>query len=250
VERGVVPSPSELGLAPKLAAAGVNVAGVLGSEDYDAQVPAGWRCRDLLPEARSAVVLASGGRPFFRAFADSREAPVAHASDAQDPLDAFLVGLVEAAAAAERERGFATATAYYFERRAGAFADFVGLAHSAGLGARSRLALLLHPEYGPWLAVRALLLTSREIAATSGDPAFEPCVGCEAPCQFACPGSALPETGFDLDRCVSTSRLELACRSGCAARRACVVGPEHHYDSDAEAYHRSAALTYVSQGAE
>ncbi len=237
-------SPRALGLAPALELAGVNVAGVLGCQDYDARVPEGWQCRDLLPEARSVIVLASGGTAFFRAFQASLGADESRGAD-PDPLDGFLVRVVEAAADAERDRGFATASAFYFERRAGGFADFVGLAEAAGLGAPSRLALLLHPEYGPWLAVRALLLTERELSATSSDPEFQPCGGCPAPCQAACPGAALPATGFDLDRCVSTSRNQAACQIGCAARRACVVGPEHRYDPEAEARHRRAALAHV-----
>jgi epoxyqueuosine reductase QueG len=220
--------PRALGLGPELADAGINVAGVLAVADYDARVPEGFRSRRLLPSARSVVVLASGGTAFFRAFRSSGEAG----------CDAFLVRVVEAAA---RREGRARA-GYYFEERGG-FADFTGLARAAGIGSPSRLGLLLHAEYGPWLAIRAVLLVARELDPTQPDPSWHPCDGCPAPCASACLGQALVETGFDLARCIATTRREAACRVGCAARRACVVGPAHRYDADAEAHHRAAAVT-------
>ena len=136
------------------------------------------------------------------------------------------------------------AAGYYFEDRGG-FADFVGLAHAVGFGSPSRLGILIHPEYGPWLAIRALLFTERELDPTSPDPSFQPCEGCPAPCASACPGQALAAPSFDLERCIATTRLEDACRVGCAARHACVLGQGHAYDPDAEAHHRVAALAQL-----
>jgi epoxyqueuosine reductase len=223
--------PVALGLDSGLADAGINLAGVLSVRDYDARVPAGWQTRHLLPSAGSVVVLATGGRAFFRAFRRS----------ADPGCDAFLVRVIEQVI---RREGRATA-GYYFEDRGG-FADFVELARVAGLGSPSRLGILIHPEYGPWLAIRALLFTERELDPTSPDPSFAPCDGCPAPCASACPGQALPATGFDLERCTATTRREDACRVGCAARHACVLGQNHRYDADAEAHHRVAALAHLS----
>lgn len=222
--------PGALGLDPGLGRAGIGVAGVLAAADYDARVPAGWQRARLLPSARSVVVLASGGRAFFRAYRESGE----------PGCDAFLQRVV--GAAARREGG--AAAAYYFEERGG-YADFVALGEAAGLGSRSRLGLLIHPEFGPWLAIRALLLVERALEPTGPDAGFAPCSGCPAPCESACPGGAVGGAGFDLQRCVATTRLEASCRSGCAARRACVVGPGHRYDPDAEAHHRGAALVHL-----
>lgn len=223
-----------LGLDPGLAEAGVNLAGVLTIGAYDERVPSGWRSAALLPSARSAVVLATGGPAFFRAF---RESP--DAQEPIDPLDRFLVRVVEAAVRAEP----AAVAGYYFERRGG-FADFMELARVCGLGVPSRLGILIHPEFGPWLAIRALILTERLLAATQGDSGFEPCSGCPAPCAGACPGDALHAAVFDLPRCAAHSERDPACQLGCAARRACPVGAPHRYDPDAEAHHRAAALAH------
>ena len=224
--------PTQLGLSPALSAAGVNLAGVLPIRSYDERVPSGWRSVALLPSARSAVMLATGGPAFFQAFRQSPEA-----GGSLDPLDRFLVRVVEAAIRAEP----AAVAGYYFERRDG-FADFVGLARASGLGVPSRLGILIHPEYGPWFAIRALILTERDLAPTHGDPGFDPCNGCPAPCASACPGNALHAPSFDLLRCTAHSRIDPACRVGCAARRACPVGAQHRYEPDGEAHHRVAAL--------
>jgi hypothetical protein len=235
----------------------VNVAGVLSASDYDRRVPDGWKTRDLLPSARAAVVLGTGGRTFFRAFqaAHRGEGPGdAFAPGARDcdPLDSFLTRVVEEAARDERSRGGQAAAAYAHERRRGGgvgaarFADFVELAAAAGLGAPSRLALLVHREFGPWLGIRAVLLLARSLPPTRPDPDFTPCTGCPAPCETACPGAAVPSRGFDLACCTATTAREPTCRVGCAARRACVVGPEHRYSEDAEAWHRRAAVEHLS----
>jgi hypothetical protein len=237
------PDPEQLGLDPALVRAGVNLAGVLSPAGYDDLVDHPWQTPSLLPAARSVVVLASGGPGFFRAFVASEAF-----RSGGDPLDAFLVRVVRDAVAFESRAGFEAAMGFSFERRDGRFADFVSLGRAAGLGAPSRLAILVHAEYGPWFAIRAVLLTTRTLDPTRSDPAFSPCTGCPAPCAEACPGSALPEAGFDLQRCIETSRLQARCQVGCAARRACIVGVTHQYDSRAEAWHRRAVLGFELEG--
>ncbi len=228
-------TPSALGLAPPLQAAGFNVAGVLSAERYAGLVPPAWAPQAILPAARSVVVLASGGRALGRAVA---AAPTS-ARD-RDPFDAHTRRVAEAAAATLREASWPTEPLFYFERRGGAFADFVALGRACGLGTPSRLGLLLHPSYGPWLSIRALLLTARPLTPT---PELEhsPCDGCPAPCALACHGAALlpPPSGFDREACTATRRRLEACALRCDARRACVVGPEHAYDPETEAHHMS-----------
>ena len=229
--------PQALGLDPRLPGAGFNVAGVVEPTVYDAQASPAWALQQLLPGCQAVVVLATGGTRFFRSFRSA-----ARPGLGDHALDAFTRGVVEAAAAHEGRAGFGASCAFYWEQRGGRFLDFPGLAVRAGLGARSRLSLILHPEFGPWLAVRALLFTTRALLPTEPDPSFDPCTGCAAPCSEACPGAALPAAGFDLAACLATTEGTPACRTGCGARRACVVGPAHRYDADAEAWHRESAL--------
>lgn len=216
--------------AAELSAAGLNLRGCLSIERYDALVPAAWRARKLLPAARSALVLAAGGRALFEAFGASPEA-----GRARDPLDAYTRRVAEAAAEAVAGRAV-----FAFERRARSFADFVALARAAGLGAPSRLGLLLHPEFGPWMSIRAVLLTP--LALPAGEPLadFDPCPGCAAPCARACRGGAFDGGPFDVARCAATRSQEPACRLRCDARRTCVIGPQHGYVEAAEAHHMRA----------
>ena len=203
---------------------------------YDAAVPAPWRSASLCPEARTAALVGSGGRALWEAFRRSPEF-----GTEPDPLDAYT-GRVVAAAAGEFERARPRSrirVSLAFERQGGVHADFIALAEQARLGARSRLGLLLHPTYGPWLSLRAVVLTDwpkgpEKPVAPEG---FDPCAGCPAPCATACPGRALAASHFDVARCGGHRKIDPGCAEACAARGACVVGREHAYLPEALAHH-------------
>jgi len=189
--------------ASALDAAGLNLRAALPIDTYDAAVPEPWRSAALRPDARRAIVVASGGRALWDALTRAPELGAV-----ADPLDAYT-RRVTAAAASELEPG--AAVLYAHERRGGLYADFVELGRLAGLGAPSRLHLLLHPIYGPWMSLRAVVLTSLE-GQTGAPLAFDPCRDCPAPCTAA----------------ASHER----------ARRACLVGPDHRYGEAALAHLR------------
>jgi len=211
----------------RLRAAGFNLGGCLGVARYDGLVPSAWRASALLPETRTAVVLGAGGRAFYDAFRAAPEGRLA-----ADPMDAYTRRV--AGEAAERLDGLALLA---FELRGGCFADFVALGRAAGLGAASRLGLLLHPVFGPWMSLRALVLTPLSLPESRPLADFDPCPACAAPCAAACHGQALAGARFDPAACAATRERELACRHRCDARRACVIGPEHRYGEAAEAHH-------------
>jgi epoxyqueuosine reductase len=60
----------------------------------------------------------------------------------------------------------------------------------AGLGRVGHNNLLLTPQYGPHLRLRAVL-TSADLPST-GPSAYDPCEGCPEPCRAACPQAAFP----------------------------------------------------------
>jgi hypothetical protein len=197
-----------------LDAAGFGLRGELPIARYDGAVPAAWRSASVLPDARTAIVVASGGRSLWDAFERAPE----FGSDV-DPLDAYTRRVTEAAAEELETRWDGARAVFAFERRGGQYADFVALGRLAGLGAPSRLHLLLHPVYGPWMSLRAVVLTRLEWeAGPCGPLAFDPCPDCPAPCEA--PG--LTPT---------------------ARRRACVVGPEHAYSEAAQDHHARYAGT-------
>lgn len=234
------PARRDLGLAPILEAAGFNAAGVLSARGYDALVPSAWRTSAQLPGARAAVVLGCGGRGFGEALQRALEA-----DSSEHPVDRFTARVVDAAADALREQGHETRALYYWERRAGEFADFVALGRACGLGEPGRLGVLLHPAYGPWISLRALLLTRREIGPTSPDADFAPCRKCPAPCATACEGNTVGVERFDTAACLSTALTHAECRTACPARRACVLGRRHVYPPALERRYRSAVISAV-----
>jgi len=227
----------EAGVARRLDAAGLDLRGVLEPDRYDALVPPAWRRAALLPDARSIWVVGSGGRALWSAAEAGRAL-----GTCADPLDAHTEEALGACVALLHGAGRPAAAAFAHQRRAGAYADFVALGRAAGLGAPSRLGLLVHPVYGPWLSLRALLLSDLPGRASAPQPDFDPCRGCPAPCAGACPGAAVLPAGFAVERCAATRRSELRCARRCDARRACVIGREHAYAETAEAHHMGSLL--------
>ncbi len=113
--------------------------------------------------------------------------------------------------------------------------DFRALARAAGLGWASRLGLLLHPTFGPWIGLRAAVFVPERLAATplSGP---SPCADCPAPCVAACPAAAIVDT-WDAARCLPWQAARDTCHGGCLARSACPVGAAHAYGPDQHRYH-------------
>lgn len=258
-------TPRGCGLPPaasnELERAGFVVAGVLRARDYDDLVPPAWRSAAWMPDARSALVLGTAGGRFEAGW---RSAPSWQTES--DPIDRFARGVLErfvrALDATAGERAGPSAKAHlYCDRRAGSdgrpvFADFVTLARACGLGVPSRLGLLLHRDFGPWWSVRALALTRLELPATGHasaaavEPGFDPCSGCSAPCESACPGAAVGVAGFDVARCASQRLRSETCAVGCAARRACPVGGAHALRREDESVYAAASLAWIRAGAQ
>ncbi|MBW2269915.1 MAG: hypothetical protein JRH16_15190 [Deltaproteobacteria bacterium] len=228
----------------RLEEAGIDVAGVLTARAFDAAVPAAWRTAALLPSAQSAAVLGCSGRAFGAAFERSPEAR----DGAADPIDRFTARVVEGAARELRARGAQARALFYWERRSGRFADFVALGRACGLGMPGRLGVLIHPTLGPWIALRAVLLTSETLAPTPSGDGLDACASCPAPCSLACPADAPRAAGFDVQACIRETRAHEPCRVGCAARRACVVGSEHAYPPALERRLRAAVVQGLGHG--
>ena len=220
----------------ELLAAGLSSIGVLAADVYDEIAAPGWRTASRLPGARSAIVLGAGGRTFGAALARSPEAAAG-----LDPVDRYTRRVVGSYLERVAEAGASARAGFYWEQCDGAFLDFVALGVRAGLGVPGRLGVLLHPEFGPWLALRAVVLCSAELAPTPPLGDFAPCRGCAAPCAVACPARALGAGDapgeLDAQRCASARLAADGCTRACAARRACVIGGAHAYADRDEAHY-------------
>ena len=149
--------------------AGFNLTGTLSPEAFDTLVPETWRSRDCA----SLLIVGNGGRALWSEFQRAPESLLR-----EDPLDAYTARVLGEIA---RSVDPPAAVGLYWEQRRGDYLPMMKLAERAGLGSPSRLGILLHPDFGPWLAVRAVLYLP--FAVASGNPLrFDPCSGCPAPC--------------------------------------------------------------------
>ena len=192
---------------------------------------------DLLPGARAAAVVGSGGPAFFDRFAAGSPE---RGDGAPNPLDRYTKRVADAAAAAAcAALGVAHAVYFPFDG-AEPLIPFQRLGRAAGLGGPGPLALQIHPAFGPWWAYRALVVVNRELPPRP--PIGDGCAGCDAPCVDACPAHAVARTGFAVAACHARRLTAEPCRLSCAARIACVRGPEHRYTDAQLAFHMAASM--------
>lgn len=240
-----------------LAPFGLDLIGVATPAAYDALVPASHRLGAHPTATRSIVVVGNGGGAFWTAYRRHVASHPAHA-DRVDPLDDFTTAVMAEHVVPLAARLAIRAELHLPFRDTTPPVSFVHLAEAAGLGRRSVLGVLVHPEYGPWIALRAALFV--DVALTAPRPAagFDPCPSCATrPCLTACPADAVSHPGgWDVPRCVAfrVGRADAnPCVDRCHARVACVYGRAHRYPDDALAHHHGRAFavmrSYARSGA-
>jgi hypothetical protein len=216
---------------------GLNLVGAAAVARYDAAVPPRHALAALAPAARGAIVVGNGGGALWHAF---RRFCADHPDVAAlaDPLDAYVERAV--ATAVRAALGSAALRVLHPFRFPAEPVSFQHLAACAGLGRPSRLGVLIHPTYGPWIALRAAVLVAADVEAPRPADGFDPCPGCvEQACMVACPAGAVRAAGWDVPACAAHRRREDdPCAVRCHARFDCVIGREHRYPADAQAYHQ------------
>lgn len=133
--------------------AGLLAAGFDLSQEFDARAAArepGWECLAAGADRGLAVgVMIGNTRALWPPFAEALRGP-ALAGQA-DPLDRYTVAAIAAA--------FPGAPSYFTHQRYdGAFLPFSRLADAIGLAALAPSHLVIHPVYGPWISLRAVVL--------------------------------------------------------------------------------------------
>ncbi len=224
---------------------GLNLVGVARPATYEALVPPAYRLGTI---PSSIVVLGNGGGGFWAAFRDHvGRSPAAAARE--HPLDDFTRELMATTVLPVLARcGVAGVLRLPFDDLQPPL-SFVHLAEAAGLGRRSLVGVLLHPEFGPWIALRGALLLDVPTSAARPAAGFDPCTGChERPCIAACPTAAVSVSGWSAESCAAYRVAETGrCDDGCHARLACVYGRAHRYPSDAIAYHQRRARAVMER---
>jgi hypothetical protein len=236
-------------LTRALAPFGLNLIGTTTPAAYDALVPESHRLGAAHDGA--IVVIGNGGGAFWAAYRAHCAGDPAWAAR-EDPLDAFTALVLERHASTVAERhGLRPELRFPFRE---ATLSFVHLAEAAGLGRRGLLRVLLHPEFGPWMALRGALFVAAALPPAPRPAAgFDPCPACrDRPCVAACPGEAMrPPDGWDVPRCIDFRVARGAaspCLDRCHARVACVYGRHHVYPVDALAHHHGRAFEVMRRG--
>jgi hypothetical protein len=238
----------------RLALRGFNLIGVAEVRRFDAAAPAGHRLCDLDPKARSAIVVASGGRLLWERLTPFRTGGVPPVGDRRsdgltesfetDPIDAYTeLALTEEASSFAATFPAAHLRILYPFIEEPPLVSFMRLAEEAGIGMLDNyLRLLLHPRYGPWVSVRGCLLTEFELPPTGKLAGFRPCDGCPRPCLESCPVGALAPDRWDHASCLAYRRSGPNCLEGCAPRLDCPVGGEHRHGPEEMRHRQLAAL--------
>jgi epoxyqueuosine reductase QueG len=224
-----------------LAPHGLNLIGTTPIAAYEALVPSQHHIASLLPQAKTVVVIGNGGGEFWNRFRAHCQVRPGYLQTHAHPLDDYTVETIETALAPCLRSADAVYRYLYPFRFRTEPASFMHLARAAGLAGPSILGVVIHPEYGPWLALRAALLLDQHLAALPPASGFDPCPTCrERPCLAACPATAIGlETGWDIPACVQHRlRSPHDCTNHCHARYECIYGRAHRYPPDELQYHQ------------
>jgi epoxyqueuosine reductase QueG len=228
-------------LSAALAPHGLNLIGTASVAAYEALVPSQYHVAALLPQAKTLVVIGNGGGDFWTSFRGYYEARPGYLHEREHPLDDYTREIIEQTLTPVLECSGANYRYLYPFRFWSEPVSFMHLARAAGLAGPSILGVVIHPEYGPWLALRAALLIDRELYAMPVASGFDPCPTCvERACISACPAQAVSqEKGWDIPACVQHRLREPDdCTDHCHARYDCVYGRAHRYPPDELRYHQ------------
>jgi len=176
----------------------------------------------LADPARRLGVLVGNSRALWPAFRAALAADSTLAAD-RDPLDRYVEHAVDAAARELRD-----ARVYYVHRTYdGAFLPFRQLAVATGLGSAAPTGLVIHPTFGPWFALRAVIAYAGALSSTAAPaPAapLAPVCRCDGTCERAL---AIAQAATGPERW----------RAWVAVREACTIGRDHRYSDDQIAFH-------------
>lgn len=138
---------------------------------------------------------------------------------APHPIERYTVETIDWIAASLPD-----ARVFYTHREYdGAFLPFQRLAVATGLGALAPTHLVIHPIYGPWFSLRAVIVCTGEAKATRAQ--ITRCCTCTHEC------------GEAFERAVTATTDRAA--AWLAVRDACTAGREHRYSDEQIAYHYS-----------
>ncbi len=174
---------------------GMNLVGAIAAGDFDATQPRGRRVKERRDACGTVLLLASGGTSGWESVLADEGGRIGAPRPSYHPIDDWSARIAADVVATLFAAGFEAEACYPSDRRA---LNFRQLAEQCGLGTVSPvLGHLLHPEYGPWVSLRAAILVDGLPFGASPNPdlEFEPCTRCSRPCVTACPAQIYADDG-------------------------------------------------------
>lgn len=220
------------------AAGGLNLWGMVSAERFDSCQPKGQRACERFPDCGTILLFGAGGSSFWNKMtADLGSGYVPEPHTSYHPINDHSARLAEGICRLLRAAGHGCRATYPDDESP---LNFLQLAEMAGLGTISPvIGLLLNPEYGPWVSLRAALLVEGMpfgLPERSGAEPFQPCLTCHRPCLIPCPVGVFDGQGnADFVAC-GRHRHRGGCATGCDVRRTCPVGVKHRYGPEEERF--------------
>ncbi|MDH5570549.1 MAG: hypothetical protein OEY89_02215 [Gammaproteobacteria bacterium] len=107
----------------------------------------------------------------------------------------------------------------------------------------------INTQWGSWFAYRAVILSNTCYKVSSTIRENSPCNQCHNKiCIKTCPGMAIEEGEFKLERCVTfRKKTNSPCRYQCPSRLSCPVAEEQRYSKEQIRHHYSASMKIIEE---
>lgn len=219
---------------------GLDLVRPFAAVDYNAHVSAEQRVHDF-GRPRALGLLIGNTRALWPHFRQAR-ATQPELALAPHPLDQYVVGSIAHAASALSSHHQVSYFAHVTQPRA---LPIQRLAELVGFAALSPSHLAIHELYGPWWALRAVVVVDVEGPSEAPPEPARPCRGCAAPCVPALE-RARAASGPVLD----SSSITRHAAQWIAVREACPVGQASRYGDEQLRYHYGVdrSLRHPAQG--
>jgi epoxyqueuosine reductase QueG len=226
---------------------GFNLLCRINVEEYDKETPSTRHISNILPEAKSAIIVAFAGKGFWEKLKRFLEENPRFVRSTENWIDEYTVLKITEVTAILKPRVSKCKVVFPFSQP-GLNLDFMKLGELGGIGTKSLLGILIHPTYGSWISIRGAILTDAEFNSYDAPLAnFTPCKECQKPCINACPAKAISLNGWNYKACLHFRLSTDICSSNCISRRACPYGMEHQYSEEQLAHHQRAVLKDVKK---
>ncbi|MFA7267976.1 MAG: hypothetical protein WC073_01405 [Sterolibacterium sp.] len=206
--------------AALLNGAGLNRQAVFNIDDLPAEAAESVRaCATAGHVARQLILLGHSGTKLW-------DCVKASGIESENPIDDFSIQAVERwFAACHPENSYQIL--YPGVHRIG----LQQLGQLAGWHHATPFMVGIDREWGTWYAYRAVVLADTAFEPTPAVVGESVCKTCQhRVCIASCPGSALDDGEFNLEKCVAYRKQDgSGCKSTCLARISCPVGRTHRY---------------------